>query len=86
MNTNQGTQFTSAAFLGLSQSHGIQVSMAGRGAWRDNVFIERLRWSVKHEKQDSGVPYENLLEVDALLGVDPKRFALSLVGIQRIAP
>ncbi|HME56944.1 MAG TPA: IS3 family transposase [Terracidiphilus sp.] len=49
-NTDQGSQFTSAAFTGLLVEHGIAVSMDGRGAWRDNVFVERLWRSVKYEE------------------------------------
>lgn len=49
-NTDQGYQFTSAAFTGLLTAHGIAISMDGRGAWRDNVFIERLWRSVKYEE------------------------------------
>jgi putative transposase len=48
-NTDQGSQFTSEAFTGLLRSHGIQISMDGRGQWRDNVFVERLWRSVKYE-------------------------------------
>lgn len=49
-NTDQGSQFTSEAFTGLLKQHGIQISMDGKGAWRDNVFIERLWRSVKYEE------------------------------------
>jgi putative transposase len=49
-NTDQGSQFTSAAFTGLLLQHAIAVSMDGRGAWRDNVFVERLWRSVKYEE------------------------------------
>jgi putative transposase len=49
-NTDQGSQFTSADFIGLLTQHGITVSMDGRGCWRDNVFIERLWKSVKYEE------------------------------------
>lgn len=48
-NTDQGTQFTSLAFTGLIKKLGIKISMDGKGAWRDNVFIERLWWSLKYE-------------------------------------
>ena len=48
-NSDQGTQFTSLAFTGLLKEHGIGISMDGRGAWMDNVFIERLWWSLKYE-------------------------------------
>ena len=50
MNTDQGSQFTSEAFTGLLKEHGIRISMDGKGAWRDNVFIERLWRSVKYEE------------------------------------
>jgi putative transposase len=48
-NTDQGSQFTSAAFTSTLESAGIKVSMDGRGRWMDNVFIERLWRSLKHE-------------------------------------
>jgi putative transposase len=48
-NTDQGSQFTSAAFTGVLLAAGIKVSMDGRGRWMDNVFIERLWRSLKHE-------------------------------------
>jgi len=50
MNTDQGSQFTSQAFTGLLKDNGIQISMDGKGAWRDNVFVERLWRSVKYEE------------------------------------
>ena len=50
LNTDQGSQFTSTAFVALVQQHGIQFSMDGRGAWRDNLFVERLWKSVKYEE------------------------------------
>jgi putative transposase len=49
-NTDHGSQFTSAAFTGLLRENGIAISMDGRGAWRDNVFVERLWRSVKYEE------------------------------------
>jgi putative transposase len=48
-NTDQGNQFTSAAFTGILIASGIRISMDGRGRWMDNVFIERLWRSLKHE-------------------------------------
>jgi putative transposase len=48
-NTDQGSQFTSAAFTGVLTTAGIRISMDGRGRWMDNVFIERLWRSLKHE-------------------------------------
>jgi putative transposase len=49
-NTDQGSQFTSEAFTGLLKHHNIRISMDGKGAWRDNVFVERLWKSVKYEE------------------------------------
>lgn len=48
-NTDQGSQFTSAAFTGRLASADIRISMDGRGRWMDNVFIERLWRSLKYE-------------------------------------
>ena len=48
-NTDQGSQFTSEAFTGVLKSHGIDISMDGKGRWVDNVFVERLLRSVKYE-------------------------------------
>ena len=49
-NTDQGSQFTSQAFTGVLRREGIAISMDGRGAWRDNVVVERLWRSVKYEE------------------------------------
>jgi putative transposase len=49
MNTDQGSQFTSGAFIGLLQENDIRISMDGKGCWRDNVFIERLWKTIKYE-------------------------------------
>ena len=49
-NTDQGAQFTSAAFTGRLASAGIGISMDGRGRWMDNVFIERVWRSLKYEE------------------------------------
>ena len=49
-NTDQGTQFTGAAFTSVLIKNGIAISMDGKGAWRDNVFVERLWRSVKYEE------------------------------------
>jgi putative transposase len=48
LNTDQGCQFTSALWVCLVESHGIKVSMDGRGRWADNVFIERFWRTLKH--------------------------------------
>ena len=50
MNTDQGSQFTSSAFIRVLEQNGIQISMDGKGCWRDNVFVERLWKSVKYEE------------------------------------
>jgi len=49
-NTDQGSQFTSEAFTGILKANNIQISMDGKGRWRDNIFIERLWRSVKYEE------------------------------------
>ena len=49
-NTDQGSQFTGAAFTGVLADNRIAISMDGKGAWRDNVFVERLWRSVKYEE------------------------------------
>ena len=49
-NTDQGRQFTCETFVGTLLEAGIAVSMDGRGRWMDNVFIERLWRSLKHEE------------------------------------
>ena len=48
-NTDQGSQFTSDDFTRVLKDHHIRISMDGRGRWIDNVFIERLWWSVKYQ-------------------------------------
>ena len=49
-NTDQGSQFTGAAFTGALAGRGIAISMDGKGAWRDNLFVERLWKTVKYEE------------------------------------
>jgi putative transposase len=49
-NTDQGSQFTSVDFTDVLRKRGIRISMDGKGAWRDNVFVERLWRSVKYEE------------------------------------
>jgi hypothetical protein len=49
-NTGRGSQFTGSAFTGALINNGIAISMDGKGAWRDNVFVERLWPSVKYEE------------------------------------
>jgi putative transposase len=49
-NTDQGSQFTSNAFVDVFGAIATQLSMDGRGCWRDNVFVERLWRSIKYEE------------------------------------
>ena len=48
-NTDQGSQFTSEAFTRVLLDHRIEISMDGRGRCHDNIFVERLWWTVNHE-------------------------------------
>jgi putative transposase len=66
-NTDQGSQFTSTAFTGLLLDNTIAISMDGRGAWRDNVFVERLWRSVKYEEVYLRA-YDSVGEARASLG------------------
>jgi len=49
MNTDQGSQFTSLAFTKLMKNQDIRISMDCKGAWRDNIFVERLWRTIKYE-------------------------------------
>ena len=49
-NPDEGSQFTSGDFVGLMVANRIEISMDGKGSWRDNVFVERLWRSVKYEE------------------------------------
>lgn len=49
-NSDQGSQFTSQVFTAVLEKADVQISMDGRGRWMDNVFIERLWRSLKHEE------------------------------------
>src|ERR1700758_2070027 len=49
-NTDQGSQFTSAEFTGLLTDNSVEISMDGKGAWRDNVFVERFWRTIKYEE------------------------------------
>jgi putative transposase len=49
-NTDQGSQFTSLAFTSVLTKAGVTISMDGKGAWRDNVFVERLWRTIKYEE------------------------------------
>ena len=66
-NTDQGSQFTSEAFTGVLLANKIAISMDGKGAWRDNVFVERLWKSVKYEEVYLQA-YDSVGEARASLG------------------
>jgi len=66
-NTDQGSQFTGAAFTGVLYQNGIAISMDGKGAWRDNVFVERLWRSVKYEEVYLKA-YDNVSEARTSIG------------------
>jgi putative transposase len=66
-NTDQGSQFTGAAFTGVLANNDIAISMDGKGAWRDNVFVERLWRSVKYEEVHLRA-YDSVGEARASIG------------------
>lgn len=100
-NTDQGSQFTSIEFTELLKNHGIQISMDGKGCWRDNVFVERLWKSIKYEEvylraYDSvstakeGIGryisfYNNVRPHSALDGMAPDRFYFANLPSQQLA-
>jgi putative transposase len=49
-NTDQGSQFTDSSFTGMLKANDIAISMDGKGAWCDNVFVERFWRSIKYEE------------------------------------
>ena len=66
-NTDQGSQFTSGDFVGLLVANRVEISMDGKGSWRDNVFVERLWRSVKYEEVYLRA-YDSVTEARASLG------------------
>jgi len=66
-NTDQGSQFTGQAFTDVLIENGIAISMDGKGAWRDNVFVERLWRSVKYEEVYLRA-YDSVSEARASIG------------------
>src|SRR5438477_12889377 len=66
-NTDQGSQFTGGAFTGVLIKNAIAISMDGKGAWRDNVFVERLWRSVKYEEVYLRA-YDSVREARASIG------------------
>jgi len=66
-NTDQGSQFTSEAFTEQLKKNGIQISMDGKGCWRDNVFVERIWRTIKYEEVYLRA-YESVHEARTSLG------------------
>jgi putative transposase len=66
-NTDQGSQFTSTEFIKVLAAREIKISMDGKGAWRDNVFVERLWRTIKYEEVYLRA-YANVPEARASLG------------------
>ena len=66
-NTDQGSQFSGAAFTGVLMREDIAISMDGKGAWRDNVFVERFWRSVKYEEVYLRA-YDDVSEARASIG------------------
>ena len=86
-NTDQGSQFTGAAFTGVLIKNGIAISMDGKGAWRDNIFVERLWRSIKYEEVYLR-GYDSVSEACASIGqyltfYNGRRPHLSLAGKTR---
>lgn len=50
VNTDQGSQFTAQNLVDAVLGNGVKLSMDGRGAWRDNVFVERVWRTIKYER------------------------------------
>ena len=69
MNTDQGSPFTSVAFLTALQDAKIAMSMDGKGAWRDNVFVERLWRTITDGKSTSGPTEASRRRVAVLVAI-----------------
>ena len=67
-NSDQGSQYTSKEFIGAFKGCDTRISMDGKGAWRDNVFVERLWRSVKYEEVYLHA-YESMSEAKQRIGV-----------------
>ena len=68
-NTDQGSQFTSHAFTRVLLKVGIAISIDGKGAWRDNIFVEWLWRSIKYEEIDLRA-YDTVSTARASIGRD----------------
>ena len=67
-NSDQGVQYTSKNFTDVLKENAIRISMDGKGAWRDNVFVERLWRSIKYEEVYLNA-YESMKEAKQRIGV-----------------
>ena len=67
LNTDQGSQFTCTDFINVLEKNDIRISMDGKGAWRDNVFVERLWRTIKYEEVYLRA-YDSVSEARASLG------------------
>ena len=67
-NTDQGSTFTAEAFAGKLAAAGVAISMDGRGRFMDNIFIERLRRSIKYKEVQSPKAYADGREARAGIG------------------
>jgi len=79
-NTDQGSQFTSAEFTNLLKQNSVAISMDGKGAWRDNVFVERLWKTIKYEEVYLHA-YDSVSDAKAGL----RATSTSTIGADRIA-
>src|SRR4051794_37274894 len=70
-NTDQGVQFTGAAFTGLLLENKVAISMDGRESWRDNVFVERLWRSVNTSRCICGLTTASAMRVPRSDGTWP---------------
>src|SRR3954467_1650717 len=89
-NPGQGSQFTSVAFTTLLRDNAIAISRDGKGAWRDNVFVERIWRSVKYEEVDLRAD-DSVAEAKASIGLTWRFTTASariraLMRERRIAP
>jgi len=66
-NSDQGSQYTSKEFTDVLKGNDIRISMDGKGAWRDNVYVERLWRSVKYEEVYLNA-YESMQEAKEGIG------------------
>src|SRR4051794_17619219 len=87
-NTDQGSQFTGGDFTGVLTRNGIAISMDGKGAWRDNVFVERLWRSVKYEDSELTTRSPRLAPRSAGISASttPADRIRALTGRRRIEP